>query len=182
MPARSLRTTFSQVSGFGETCAGSTLFQRQAAGLQPVVMAELTILRDETADRMRRAPARQPEGRRSIKTPRQRSGQTFSLDARHRSRGILVPELFNESDGRRLALRRVGCQKNAFGPGHRGSFLFVFDVQARAVFHQEREDVISAAIRCAEYRRQTHGVRSIDVGALFKTQLYCFQLRAQNPR
>ncbi len=48
----------------------------------------------------------------------------------------------------------ICCQEHAFGPDHRGSSLFVFDVQPRAMFHQERQNFVRAAIGSAEYWRQ----------------------------
>ena len=69
IPARNLRTTFSQVSGLRETCDGIHLLQRQASGFQLVVVADLAILGHEPLIEGHGGSARQPEGLHTAQGP-----------------------------------------------------------------------------------------------------------------
>ena len=71
IPARSLRTTFSQVSGLADTCAGSICSRDSAAGFQPVVMAALAIFLNELLSE-RPASARSRKACTQQKGPRAR--------------------------------------------------------------------------------------------------------------
>ena len=78
---------------------------------------------------------------------------------------------FEQRDRRRLALGADRGEEHALRPAQRRPAFLVLDVEARAALHEQLDDVVRAAVRGAEQRRQAHRVGGVDVGAELETEL-----------